>query len=199
MRTGRLFKSSLAIAAAAALSATALVMPGAPESAAAAEAAATSGVTLALPFGVGQAWSANGPHANAGEGPRNSIDLAGGDGKVLAAGGGRVELVKCTGGTMLMVDHGNGWHTSYYHIVKIRVIEGQRVETGAYLGDIGMATPCGGRAHRTTCALVAVELHRHLRLEQAGAIGRVVGRHEHRRLAHPPGRVEIPRHVDPCV
>jgi Peptidase family M23/WD40-like Beta Propeller Repeat len=45
-----------------------------------------------------------------------------------------------------MIDHANGWHTSYYHIINEKVHDQQPVKRGTPLGDIGTATPCGGSA-----------------------------------------------------
>lgn len=43
--------------------------------------ASTNPAGVTLPWGVGQAWSANGPHAdNGGAGVRNAVDVTGGDG-----------------------------------------------------------------------------------------------------------------------
>ena len=99
---------------------------------------------LSLPFGYGQSWSGNGPHQFGGTGARNSVDLAGGDGHVRAAAGGTVRFIPCGGGHMLMIDHPNGWHTSYYHVVNERVVNGQVVGPNDWIADIGNTTPCGG-------------------------------------------------------
>ena len=84
----------------------------------------------------------NGPHTNTGSGggKRNSVDFAGGDGKVRAAASGTVKSTSCG----VLIDHGGGWHTSYYHLTGITVSANQKVSVGDHIGNIGNAVPCGG-------------------------------------------------------
>jgi murein DD-endopeptidase MepM/ murein hydrolase activator NlpD len=112
---------------------------------------------LSLPFATGQTWnvlpslSGSGLHTSGFAGSTkqlSSLDFAGGDGQVLAAGDGTVRFIPCgkKGGHLLMIDHANRWHTSYYHLINEKVKDGGPVKRGQPLGEIGTATPCGGSA-----------------------------------------------------
>ena len=98
--------------------------------------------SFALPYAKDASWSMNGPHTNTGSGggKRNSVDFAGGDGKVRAAASGTVKSTSCG----VLIDHGGGWHTSYYHLTGITVSANQKVSVGDHIGNIGNAVPCGG-------------------------------------------------------
>lgn len=50
-----------------------------------------------------------------------------------------VKDIECGNG--VMVDHGNGWSTQYCHLKQgsVRVRQGDRVETGTPLGDVGLS------------------------------------------------------------
>jgi LasA protease len=104
---------------------------------------------LMLPFASDSSWYVVGTHTDnaCGTGcePKNALDISGGNGHVLAAGAGTVHLL--CGGTFVVIDHGNGWHTGYYHMQSIQVTDGQHVNAGTYLGNTGTATPCGGSAY----------------------------------------------------
>lgn len=107
---------------------------------------------LALPWWPGQAWNLRGgPHPwggcsnNGCPRPWSSIDLNGGDGKVLAARRGTA-LRMCGTSTWIRVVHEGGWATDYYHIINLAVADNTSVEYLRYLGDIGTATACGGSA-----------------------------------------------------
>ncbi|HVM28591.1 MAG TPA: peptidoglycan DD-metalloendopeptidase family protein [Mycobacteriales bacterium] len=64
---------------------------------------------------------------------------------VVAVAAGTVYLVNCSGGSYLGVDHGNGWRSTYYHLVnEQRHLVGQHVTAGTRLGDAGQTVPCGG-------------------------------------------------------
>jgi murein DD-endopeptidase MepM/ murein hydrolase activator NlpD len=111
---------------------------------------------LSLPTPLHEPWTlTQGPHnANGGSTPPlNSLDLSGGSGHVLAARDGVVESVAsaCNGKTpaqanLVVIDHGGGWHTSYYHLPNVQVSPGDKVARGRYLGDIGTGTGCWGHA-----------------------------------------------------
>jgi LasA protease len=106
---------------------------------------------LSLPIPVGGSAFVHGTHTDEGANktpsrPKNAIDLAGGDGHVYAAAAGTVRIVHCSGGPFVVIDHDGGWHTGYYHMVNIRVSDGQVVNQGTLLGSMGTATPCGGWA-----------------------------------------------------
>ncbi|HZN18963.1 MAG TPA: peptidoglycan DD-metalloendopeptidase family protein [Micromonosporaceae bacterium] len=102
---------------------------------------------MRLPYGVGQEWRlSGGPHAwDAGSGPWSSIDLAGGDGRVLAVRAGTAyENPGCRG--EIVIAHDRGYTTKYYHLVNRTVPPSVSVGVGHYLGNIGTAIPCGGAA-----------------------------------------------------
>lgn len=103
---------------------------------------------MRLPYGVNQEWRmGGGPHAwDAGSGPWSSIDLSGGDGRVLAARAGTAfENPNCRG--EIVITHDRGYTTKYYHLVNRTVPpNGVSVDVGHFLGNIGTAIPCGGDA-----------------------------------------------------
>lgn len=75
--------------------------------------------------------------------PHFGIDLAAPQGApVAAAAGGVVRLARpdlyYTGGTIIL-DHGHGLSTTYLHLSKLDVAEGQIVERGAVIGRVGMS------------------------------------------------------------
>ncbi|SBT45892.1 peptidase M23 [Micromonospora narathiwatensis] len=100
---------------------------------------------MRLPYGLGQSWSfTGGPHGWAGsDTPWSSIDLAGGDQRVLAARGGTAYTM-CRG--WIRVIHDRGYATDYYHLWNNISVNGASVGEGAYLGDTGTDVTCGGAA-----------------------------------------------------
>lgn len=100
---------------------------------------------MQLPWAVGQSWTMlGGPHAwDAGSGPRSSLDLAGGDQRVLAARAGTA-YTTCTG--RILVYHDRGYTTRYYHLWDYRQFDGETVSAGTFLGYTGTETGCGGSA-----------------------------------------------------
>ncbi|HZM81736.1 MAG TPA: peptidoglycan DD-metalloendopeptidase family protein [Candidatus Limnocylindrales bacterium] len=109
---------------------------------------------LRLPFAVGQTWTlTGGPHGWGGsESPFSSVDLAGGDGIVRAAGGGNVYTMcadSSNGGTpggWRRVYHPNGYTTDYYHLWNLTSLgNGAGIGVGQALGNIGKNL-CGGGA-----------------------------------------------------
>lgn len=100
---------------------------------------------MRLPFAVGQSWYlTGGPHGWGGsETPWSSIDLAGGDQRVLAARGGTAYTM-CQG--WIRVIHDRGYSTDYYHLWNSISVNGAGVGEGAYLGDTGTDVTCGGAA-----------------------------------------------------
>lgn len=73
--------------------------------------------------------------------PHFGIDLAAAEGvPVRAAAGGVVRLAHSdlyyTGGTIIL-DHGHGLTTTYLHLSKLDVQEGDAVESGAVIGKVG--------------------------------------------------------------
>lgn len=111
---------------------------------------------LGLPIPAGESWTlVQGPHNTAGglATPLSSLDLAGGSGHVVAAADGVVQPISAAtcanpdpAAGLVVLDHGNGWHTSYYHLRDVQVLVGQSVRRGQWLGDTGTALPCGGSA-----------------------------------------------------
>ncbi|HEY8472549.1 MAG TPA: peptidoglycan DD-metalloendopeptidase family protein [Natronosporangium sp.] len=98
---------------------------------------------MRLPYAVGQAWRfTGGPHPMSGR-ANSSIDLAGGDGRVLAVRAGLAYRL-CPG--WLRVVHDRGFETDYYHLHDPISADGRRVATGDYLGRIGTDVSCGGSA-----------------------------------------------------
>ena len=117
---------------------------------------------MRLPYALGQTWTlSGGPHAwDAGSGPWSSLDLAGGDGRVLAVRSGTAyENPNCRG--EIVITHDRGYTTKYYHLIN-RIVppNGVSVSAGAFLGNIGTAIPCGGSANSP---------HVHFTLMQHGA------------------------------
>ncbi len=100
---------------------------------------------MSLPWATGQSWSIlGGPHAHdAGSGPWSSLDLAGGDQRVLAVRDG-VAYTPCVG--MIRILHPDGYASRYYHLWNHLWADGQAVSAGTYLGDTGTETGCGGAA-----------------------------------------------------
>ncbi|SUX55431.1 Protease lasA precursor [Chromobacterium vaccinii] len=103
---------------------------------------------LGLPWQEGAAWSmTGGPHGYSGESqPYDSIDFAGGDGRVLAPQAG-VIYKSClrNGSGLVKLVHDNGYSSTYYHMINLNTVaDGQRVAKGAYLGKTGNGLPCGG-------------------------------------------------------
>jgi LasA protease len=114
---------------------------------------------MRLPYGVDQSWAMlGGPHAyDAGSGPWSSLDLAGGDQRVLSARQG-VAYTMCTG--LIRVVHDRGYSTRYYHLVNHLWVDGASVSTGTFLGYTGTEDDCGGSA---------LARHVHFSLMQHGA------------------------------
>ncbi len=100
---------------------------------------------MRLPYAVGQSWYfTGGPHGWAGnDTPWSSIDLSGGDQRVLAARGGTAYTM-CRG--WIRVYHDRGYATDYYHLWNNISVNGASVGEGAYLGDTGTDVTCGGAA-----------------------------------------------------
>ncbi|HEY0700493.1 MAG TPA: peptidase M23, partial [Micromonospora sp.] len=76
--------------------------------------------------------------------PWSSLDLAGGDQRVLAARGGTADTM-CRG--WIRVIHDRGYATDYYHLWNNINVNGAGVGEGAYLGDTGTDVTCGGSAN----------------------------------------------------
>jgi LasA protease len=104
---------------------------------------------MRLPYAVGQSWwYTGGPHGWSGSNtPWSSIDLAGGDGRVLAARGGLAYTMCSSQRGWIRVVHDRGYATDYYHLFNNIVVNGASVGEGAYLGNIGTDVSCGGAAN----------------------------------------------------
>lgn len=99
---------------------------------------------MRLPFAVGQSWGMyGGPHPWGSSGAWSSLDLAGGDGRVLAARGGTAYTM-CKG--WVRVIHDRGYSTDYYHLFNNISANGLAVGEGAFLGNQGTDVTCGGAA-----------------------------------------------------
>ncbi len=109
---------------------------------------------LRLPYAVGQTWTmTGGPHGWGGsESPYSSLDLAGGDGVVRAAGGGTVYTMCAdnTGGApggWRRVYHPSGYTTDYYHLRYLTSLTpGSAIAEGTALGNTGTNICAGGAA-----------------------------------------------------
>lgn len=99
-----------------------------------------------LPFPIGESWEAGAPHGE----NLSALDFgpARGVGEVVAVASGRVGWFECqSGGRYLEIDHGDGYSSTYYHLVNIRTeLIGHWVEAGTVVGEAGNAVPCGGRS-----------------------------------------------------
>lgn len=124
-----------------------LYMAGKPSSAMLGGSGPSAEPQFELPWAVGETWSLwYGPHNtdnDYGPHPYTSLDFSGGDGIVRAAAAG-VVYRPCA--NLVVVDHGGGWETGYYHMPRIFVHAGQEVAAGTPLGTIGTAVGCGGYA-----------------------------------------------------
>ncbi|HET8522177.1 MAG TPA: PA14 domain-containing protein, partial [Thermomicrobiales bacterium] len=109
-------------------------------------AAGDGSAQLSLPWSTGKTWYlTGGPHSNNGDGslPRSSLDFGGGNGGIRAARAG-IAYTPCD--NFVLVDHGDGWQTGYYHVTNRQVTNGQPVNRGDYLGEISAETGCRGSA-----------------------------------------------------
>jgi LasA protease len=112
---------------------------------------------MRLPWAIGQSWTlTGGPHESA----LQAVDLAGGDGHVLAARGGTLFVMCSSQKGWLRVAHDRGYSTDYYHLFNNRTDNGATVAEGAFLGNIGTDVSCGGSATGP---------HVHFSLRQNGA------------------------------
>lgn len=104
-------------------------------------AAATAVVTPPASKDIALIWPANGKIVNSFDGNRNKgVDIAGSAGEpVKAAAPGQVAYVgQLRGyGNLLIIKHDNGFLTSYAHLQKTDVKEGQRVSSGQTVASIG--------------------------------------------------------------
>jgi hypothetical protein len=123
-------------------------------------AAAAHPPALQLPWTQGESWFyEGGPHSTlgcpdqsfscTGGKPWNSLDFGvSGPGIVRAAAAGTVQsTTQCPAkSNFVILDHGDGWHTTYYHLVDIRVHPGEHVTGGQRLGTTSTEHGCAGHA-----------------------------------------------------
>ncbi|MEV4008557.1 hypothetical protein [Actinomadura sp. NPDC049753] len=107
-----------------------------------------AGDRLMLPWKTGQAWSMTTSDDAASARPLASLAFSGGDGRVLAAGGGRLyRFCSSQAGAVVMVIHPSGLASTYYGMRSVTELrDGSVVEQGDALGRTGAARPCGGAA-----------------------------------------------------
>ncbi|MGP4025263.1 hypothetical protein [Actinomadura sp. 3N407] len=105
-----------------------------------------AGDGLMLPWKTGEVWSMT--TSDGSPRPLGSLAFSGGDGRVLAAGDGRLyRFCADAGNAMVMLIHRSGVATTYYRLRGVpRVRDGGVVEQGAPLGRTGTERPCGGAA-----------------------------------------------------
>jgi murein DD-endopeptidase MepM/ murein hydrolase activator NlpD len=101
---------------------------------------------LGFPFPAGQTWSFAGPHPPLGMTIRDGLDFSPISGQtldapVLAMRGGIV-YIPCE--NMVVIDHGDGWQTGYYHVISFTVQQGQTVTRGQRIGGTSNEMNCGG-------------------------------------------------------
>jgi murein DD-endopeptidase MepM/ murein hydrolase activator NlpD len=90
---------------------------------------------IVSPYGIGRSYN-GGPVS----GYHTGVDLAGEEGDwVTAANSGRVAFVRATPlrGNGVIIDHGAGVFSGYYHLSAIAVQEGQMVNKGDLVGAVG--------------------------------------------------------------
>ncbi|MFB9195747.1 hypothetical protein ACFFWA_22455 [Actinomadura verrucosospora] len=107
-----------------------------------------AGDRLMLPWKTGQAWSMTTSDDAVAARPLASLAFSGGDGRVLAAGGGRLyRFCSSQAGAVVMVIHPSGLASTYYGMRGVTELrDGSVVEQGDALGRTGSGRPCGGAA-----------------------------------------------------
>ncbi len=104
---------------------------------------------LSFPFPANETWGFLGPHPAEGATTRDALDFYpyydnAQNAPVLAMRGG-VVYRPCD--NMILIDHGDGWTTGYYHVINIAVQNGQVVQRGQQLGGTSAEHTCGGFAN----------------------------------------------------
>jgi hypothetical protein len=135
---------------------------------------------LRLPWTVGETWTlTGGPHNNlgyAGNGhpivdrPWSSLDFDGGSRIVRPARGG-IAYRPCA--DFVVIDHGDGWYTGYYHLDQIAVTHAQHIPDDrlntVILGYASTRIGCGGTR------ISGPHLHFSLRYGSAGGFVNIHG------------------------
>ncbi|MDL4819888.1 hypothetical protein [Actinomadura opuntiae] len=105
------------------------------------------GTALMLPWKTGTSWTMLTAAPGSAQRPLSALAFAGGDGRVLASGAGRLYRF-CgdgSGSALLMVVHAGGVATTYDRVsAATRLREGSVVGRGDPLGRTGTAGACGG-------------------------------------------------------
>jgi LasA protease len=104
---------------------------------------------MRLPYAVGASWTmSGGPHGWSGYNtPFSSVDLTGGDQRVLAARSGYVYTMCSNNLGWLRIVHDNGFSSDYYHLwSNIQPADGSYISEGSFLGYTGTDVSCGGSA-----------------------------------------------------
>jgi hypothetical protein len=101
---------------------------------------------LALPWRGGQSWRLVAAFSGSGTGQATMIAFSGGNGRVLAAGPGR--LYRFCGGrgsaALIEIIHPDGSATEYYQLrAETRARDGSLVSAGTFLGMAGTSLACG--------------------------------------------------------
>jgi len=111
----------------------------------------SAGMRLALPWRAGQSWRFVAAFSGSARGPgaASMLAFAAGDGRVLAAGPGR--LYRFCGGrgsdALIEIIHPDGSATVYYQLRdETRARDGTFITAGSYLGMTGTSLACGGTA-----------------------------------------------------
>lgn len=107
---------------------------------------------VALPWAAGQSWTMTGVPGQrpAGADPLAMAAFTGGDGRVLAAGSGRIyrfcaDRGGAGGDALIEVIHSDGSASEYYQLAgETTVPDGSLVKQGGYLGMTGSSAACGG-------------------------------------------------------
>jgi hypothetical protein len=127
--------------------------------------AATNGTRtgdgLMLPWRVGGAWTIGSAAEGGSSRPLGALAFWGGDGRVQAAGDGRLYrfCADSAGRGLVMVVHRSGVASTYYRMRQVSQARGgSPVRRGDTLGRIGADQPCGGAA--APRALVQFSLRR---------------------------------------
>jgi hypothetical protein len=128
-------------------------------------AAGDGSAQLSLPWAAGQTWYFSGPHPDIGSNVWSALDFYKADesGPARAARGG-IAYRPCT--NMVLIDHGDGWATGYYHLVNIAVRNGQAVSRGQVVGTTSQQVGCGG---------FATGPHVHFWTERNGSVVAIAG------------------------
>lgn len=94
----------------------------------------------------------------------------------------RVALDSDNGGTYVIIDHGDGWQSGYFHLSRVEVHKGDQVDRSRRIGLSGGAPGVWGSGKSTGP-------HLHLAIKQRAAMGSYVAVDPLPLIAIPPWRV----------